>query len=99
MDGSALPVKRKRKKTDAYVHIGTTEEYADGMSDKDRRELECEKVRAVQTLATCLEPAVCMMCAAMRWADATGKRVAMTVSTVQSRALLRRACYPSQQTR
>lgn len=43
-DGSASPVKRKRKKTDAYVHIGTTEEYAGGMSDKDRRELECEKV-------------------------------------------------------
>lgn len=43
-DGSASPMKRKRKKTDAYVHIGTTEEYAGGMSDKDRRELECEKV-------------------------------------------------------
>jgi hypothetical protein len=48
LNGSASPVKRKRKKTDAYVHIGTNEEYAGGMSDKDRRELECEKVRALQ---------------------------------------------------
>lgn len=50
LDGSASPVKRKRKKTDAYVHIGTTEEFAGGMSDKDRRELECEKVHAVKAL-------------------------------------------------
>lgn len=43
--GRSESIKRKRMKTDAYVHIGTTEEYAGGMSDKDRRELECEKVR------------------------------------------------------
>ncbi len=43
--GRSESTKRKRMKTDAYVHIGTTEEYAGGMSDKDRRELECEKVR------------------------------------------------------
>lgn len=50
LDGSASPVKRKRKKTDAYVHIGTTEDYNVSMSDKDRRQLECEKVRSSQQL-------------------------------------------------
>lgn len=44
--GSASETQRKRKtgKTDMYTQIGTTEGYRGAMSDKDRRELACEKV-------------------------------------------------------
>lgn len=42
---SAGPVKkRKTRKTDMYTQIGTTLDYRGAMSDKDRRELACEKV-------------------------------------------------------
>ena len=52
-DGSeAAQPKRKRNKTDAFRHIGTTEAAFVGMSDKDRRELECEKVPLQMRLAS-----------------------------------------------
>ncbi len=38
------PRKRKVKKTDMYTMIGTTADYQGAMTDKDRRELACEKV-------------------------------------------------------
>jgi hypothetical protein len=90
LDGSAAAVKRKRKKTDAYVHIGTTEEYAGGMSDKDRRELECEKVH---TLTDWLEPAVCTVCVGP-WDGQCGRQEGAAVIG-SGRASVQRACYPA----
>lgn len=56
--GSASETRRKRKtgKTDMYTQIGTTLEYRGAMTDKDRRELACEKVHiASQTSALSLD--------------------------------------------
>lgn len=43
--GGGSPKKRKVAKTDMYTQIGTTAEYQGAMSEKDRRELACEKAR------------------------------------------------------
>lgn len=43
-DAPELFQKRKTRKTDMYTQIGTTLEYQGTMTDKDRRELACEKV-------------------------------------------------------